>query len=128
MKKKMKQISAELLSSIDVLNTLNGGTSEATVLLKQLEDHREVRVFVPGISHEGLRVEIHNNYLTVFYLQDIVSGKGAVQVPKVVYSKQIPYFIDAEAIHAGFEGKYLLVTLPYNPLANGYHRSITINE
>lgn len=121
--KKIK-INKDLLSSIDVLNTLNGGTSKARVKLNQLEDHREVRVFVPGISNEGLRVEIHNNYLTVFYLLDIAE----VQVPKVVYSKQIPYFVDAEGIVASFEGKYLLINLPYNPLANGYHRSITINE
>ncbi|HLZ15396.1 MAG TPA: Hsp20/alpha crystallin family protein [Cyclobacteriaceae bacterium] len=124
--KTRKFVSPELLASIDVLNTLNGGVSESQLNLKQLKDHREIRLKVPGVSEESLKVEIHNNTLSVFYEFHLRSNGVVIEVPKVVYNRPIPYFVDANRISASYHDGFLVVTLPYNSLAEGYHRQISI--
>jgi hypothetical protein len=46
----------------------------------------------------------------------------------VVYHKAIPYFIDVANISATVEEGFLCVTLPFNKLANGYHKKISVQE
>jgi|GEM_PF-484253 len=126
--KSRKLISNELLASIDVINTLSGGVSEPQMTLKQFQDHREVRVKVAGINEEDLKVEIHNNMLSVFYNFHIQSDGMPIVMPKVVYNKPIPYFVDATRITASHENGFLIVTLPFNEMAEGYHRKVSIDN
>ena len=126
--KKRKFASNELLASMDVLNTLNGGVSEPAMVLKQFPDHREIRLKVPGVNEENLKVEVHNNTLSVFYTFHIQSDNLPIHVPKVVYNKPIPYFVDAARISASYEDGFLIVTLPYNEMAEGYHRKVSIDR
>ncbi|MFD0999779.1 hypothetical protein ACFQ21_10690 [Ohtaekwangia kribbensis] len=124
----MKKKFQDLLTSVDVLNTLHGGISEPVVTLRQQSGGREVRVRVPGISRDSMQVEIHNNVLSVFYLIPIESEGKKINMPVVVYNKTIPYFIDISAIKADFEENELIVQLPYNELSSGYNRKIQIGE
>jgi HSP20 family molecular chaperone IbpA len=126
--KTRKFVSNELLASIDVLNTLSGGVSEPQLTLKQFQDHREIQLKVPGVAEENMKVEIHNNLLTVFYNFRLQSDGLRVEVPKVVYNKAIPYFVDAARITASHENGFLIVTLPYNEMAEGYHRKVSIDK
>ena len=128
MMKERKFVSNELLASIDVLNTLNGGVSEPQMILKQFQDHREIHLKVPGVNEENLKVEVHNNILSVFYTFHFQSDNLPIHVPKVVYNKPIPYFVDAARISASYEDGFLIVTLPYNEMAEGYHRKVSINR
>lgn len=112
----------DLLTSIDVLNTLNGGVSEPQLCLAHYEDYREIRLRVPGISLDDVRVELHDNSLSIFYLINIVSSDRLIPLPRFVYNNNIPYYIDADKINARLEEEELIVNLPYNRLANGYHR------
>jgi HSP20 family molecular chaperone IbpA len=124
----MKKKFQDLLTSVDVLNTLHGGISEPVVTLRQQADGREVHVRVPGISRDSMQVEIHNNVLSVFYFIPIESAGKKINMPVVVYNKTIPYFIDISAIKADFEENELVVQLPYNELSSGYNRKIQIGE
>lgn len=110
-------VSAELLTSIDVLNTLNGGVSERQLVLKKFPDHREIWVKVPGVKENDLKAEIHDNILRVRYSFLLQSDNLQVEVPKVVYNKPIPLNVDVEAITASFENDYLVVKLPFTMLA-----------
>jgi HSP20 family molecular chaperone IbpA len=123
-----KIISDELLHSIDVLNTLNGGMSEPIVDLRQHDNYREIKCTVPGLQEGALQVEIHNNFLSIYYKLSIESNGKEVQVPRVVYYKPIPYFIDLTKISATVEDRFLHVILPFNELANGYHKKISIKD
>ena len=105
--------SAELLTSIDVLNTLNGGVSERQLVLKKFPDHREVWVKVPGVKENDLKAEVHDNVLRVRYSFLLRSDNLWVEVPKVVYDKSIPDNVDVSAITATFEDDYLVVKLPF---------------
>ncbi len=124
--KARKFVKNELLASIDVLNALNGGVSEPLLQLKQFQDHREIRLRVPGVNEENLKVEIHNNTLSVFYTFDFESDGMWIEVPKVVYNKPIPYFVDVKKISALYENNFLIVVLPFNSMAEGYHRKVSI--
>ncbi len=126
--KTRKFVSSELLASIDVLNTLHGGVSESQLILKQFQDHREIHLKVPGVKEENLKVEIHNNILSVYYAFNLQSDSLRIEVPKVVYNKPIPYFVDANRISASYEDGFLIVTLPFNSLAEGYHRKVSIES
>ena len=69
----------DLITSIDVLNTVNGGVSEPQLNLIHYEDYREIRLKIPGISLEEIHVEVHNNNLSIFYfhfLRKSVPGAG----------------------------------------------------
>lgn len=124
----MKRIPQELLASIDILNTLNGGIIEPRLRLSQHATHRQIELTAPGIAHEQMKAEIHNNELTVYYVIPVEAQETEVQVPQIVYKKQIPYFVDRKRITANFDGQKLVVQLPFNELANGYHRDITANK
>ncbi|MBT1703194.1 Hsp20/alpha crystallin family protein [Fulvivirgaceae bacterium PWU20] len=118
----------DLVTSIDVLNTLNGGVSEPQMNLSHYEGYREIRVKVPGIKLEDIHIEVHNNNLSIFYFINIVSDNKLVQLPRFIYNRSVPYFIDINKINAEIEDEELIVNLPFNRLANGYHKEIKVNE
>jgi len=117
-----------LITSVDVMNTLNGGRPEPVVKLSQFTNSREVRVKVPGIDPKNIEVEINENTVSIFYMINVATAGKEVAIPYSVYNKQQPYFIDVSKIVAQIEEDELVVTLPYNQLANGYHRRVKRRE
>ncbi len=117
----------DLITSIDVLNTVNGGVSEPQVNLIHYEDYREIRIKIPGIRLDDIHVEVHNNNLSIFYFINIISNDRMVQLPRFAYNRNVPYYIDISKIKAHLEEEELVVNLPFNKLANGYHREIKAN-
>ncbi len=120
--------SLDLITTVDVLNTLSGGISEPQQTLVESEFGRELRIKVAGVTRAAMNVEIHNNHLTIYYYINIASYDKLVQVPQVVYNRAVPYYVDISKIHATYEGEELVVHMPYNRLSNGYHRKVRINE
>lgn len=118
----------DLLTSVDVMNTLNGGRTEPIIKLKQHENFREIRVRIPGIDPKTIEVEVNNNHVAIYYVMNIVSGDKRVKLPYSVYSRPQPYFIDVSKINAQVDGPELVITLPFNQLANGYHKKIRTRE
>src|SRR5579862_784055 len=98
--KNRKFLSDELLASIDVLNSLSGGVSEPQTKLKKFQGHSEITLRVPGVNTEDLKVEIHNNMLSVFYTFSLQSDVLSIDMPRVVYNKPVPYFVDVTRITA----------------------------
>lgn len=118
----------DLITSIDVLNTVNGGVSEPQLNLIHYEDYREIHIKVPGIRLDDIHVEVHNNNLSIFYLINIISDERMVQLPRFIYNRNVPYYIDISKIKAYLENEELVVKLPFNKLANGYHKEIKANR
>lgn len=118
----------DLITSIDVLNSLNGGVSEPQLNLEHFEKYREIRLKVPGINCDEIRVEIHDNNLSIFYLINLVCSGKLIPLPRFVYNRNVPYYIDISKINARLDEEELIVNLPYNHLANGYHKDIRLTE
>ena len=118
----------DLVTAVDVLNTLNGGMSEPQFSVQEGDEGREIRVKIPGVNKESVHVEIHNNTLTIYHFTLVQSQDKLIDMPRIVYSKIIPYFVDISRINARSEGDELIVLLPFNKLAKGYHRNLRIRE
>jgi HSP20 family molecular chaperone IbpA len=125
---KMNKQTKELLTSVDVLNTLHGGVSEPFVSVSESNTSRRIRVRVPGIEKEALQTEIHNNEITLYYMIPVQSAEKVIRMPRVIYSQPIPYFVEVKSIHASFEDRDLVIHMPFNELYNGYHRKITADK
>ena len=121
-------VSKELIQSLDIANTLQGGISEPCLKFSKHQEFFQIELKVPGIGENNMHVKISNNQLIVFFERKIVSGGRAISIPFVVYNYQIPYFIDVGKIHAMYNERVLVVQLPYNELANGYHRDVPIDN
>lgn len=117
-----------LLTTVDLLNTLNGGVSEPYVSFREEPKGHELRVRVPGVSKEMLQVEIQDNHLSVYYHIPMTTSGKQVYLPKEVTRQTIPYFVEITGINASYEGNELVVKLPYNELSNGYSRKVPIKE
>lgn len=117
----------DLLTSVDILNTLHGGVSEPHISIREEANRHEVRVRVPGIDKETLQAEVHNNELIIFYMIPLLSSGKDVQLPQIVYNKAIPYFIEISGIQAHYEENELVVELPFNEFSNGYNKSLKVN-
>lgn len=122
-----KEIPIEILQSINALNTIHGGISEPRINLQQLKDHRQIKAKVPGVDVHDIQIEVINNVLNIFHFFPIETNGQFLQTPRILYSKQIPYFIDQENIEATVEHNQLKVVLPFNNLAQGYNRKIELN-
>ena len=122
----MKNKFKDLLTTVDLLNTLNGGVSEPYMSFRERPDGRELRVRVPGVSKELLQVEINGNELSVYYHIPMETAGKRVFLPKEVIKQTLPYFVEITGIRATFEENELIVNLPYNELANGYNKKIPI--
>ena len=121
-------VSDEILQSIDITNTLNGGISEPMVKLSQHPEYRQIELKVPGVAEENMHVKITNNQLMVYFEHTVESQRETVYVPQVVYTKPIPYFVNAQNIRAHYHEGVLIIQLPFNELANGYQRDIPIGN
>lgn len=122
----MKNKFRHLLTTVDLLNTLNGGVSEPQLSYKDRPDGREVRIRVPGVRKELLQVEIHDNKLSVYYHIPMETEGKKVFLPKEVINQTLPYFVEIPGIQATFDENELVVNLPYNELSNGYNRKVEI--
>jgi hypothetical protein len=118
----------DLVTAVDVLNTINGGMSEPQLSIQEAEEAREIRMKIPGINKDSVHVEIHNNTLTIYHFTLLQSQDKLIDMPRIVYSKIIPYFVDISKIHARNESDELVVALPFNKLAKGYHKNLRIRE
>ena len=122
----MKNKFRHLLTTVDLLNTLNGGVSEPHLSHRDRPDGRQLRIRVPGVSKELLQVEIQDNKLSVYYHIPMETEGKKVFLPKEVINQTLPYFVEIPGIHATFDENELVVNLPYNELSNGYNRKVEI--
>ena len=118
----------DLLTSVDVMNTLGGGRAEPIIALEQHEKFREIRIKIPGLDPQAIEVEVNNNQVSIYYVMNIKSGDKLMKLPYTVYNRQQPYFIDVSKINAAVDDDTMVVTLPFNTLANGYHKRIKTRE
>jgi len=120
-------IPAELLTSIDMINTLSGGVAEPQITLQQFKTYRQINVRIPSIDLDSVKIEILNNVLMIYYFIPLKSQSENHNYPKVIYNKPIPYFIDRDGIEALIESKQIIVKLPFNELAGGFKKQIPIS-
>ena len=118
----------ELLTSIDVMNTLSGGTTQPVIRLRKLASHHKITLRVPGLPLTSIKIEIKDNQLVIYYFIPIHADGREIQFTRFLYTDAIPYFIDAKNITATERDGSLVVSLPFNDLSKGYYRDLSIQH
>lgn len=126
MRKTNDFITALALSG-DILNTMGGGMSEPQIAFRSSDVGQMLEIRVPGVDLGRLNIEVNFNRLTVFQ-GPVDAPEVTIPVPRIIFDKPIPYFIDVEKITAMLEGDALNISLPFNERASGYHRKIGIRQ
>lgn len=121
-------INKELLTQIDIMNTLNGGMSEPSVLARSEEDESRLFIKIPGVDAERLNVEVQGNLLLVFQEMPFKTARRILTIPRIVVSHPIPSQVDRNKIQATYDDGFLAIQLPYGKRTNGYFRKIRINR
>jgi len=119
--RKTNDLITALALSGDILNTMGGGMTEPRIAFRPSDVGQMLEIKLAGVDLSRLNIEVNFNRLTVF--QGVLQG-----VPRIIFDKPIPYFIDVEKITARVEGNALNISLPFNERANGYHRRIGIRS
>lgn len=120
-----------MIVTADLLNTINGGMSMPTTRMKRQEDHYELEVRAPGFSAEDLKIEIHNRHLSVFHYMHYIAPDHSMKqegAPNIIHLMPIPFDVELDSIRAVHQGRRLKVIMPFNELAEGYHRSVEIDS
>lgn len=117
----------QLLKSVDINNTLNGGISQPDVNVVNKGDHLVMKVRVPGVEVLNLDVEIIHNNIVVQHPITLALSEENITLPQVVAAYPITAGIDYQNITASKVEDHLEVIIPYNDLARGLNRHIDIN-
>lgn len=124
-KQVMTQQLKELLTSVDILNTLHGGVSEPFLSLVENKEGREIRVRVPGVDRDALKAEINNNELSIYYIIPVESNGHMINMPKVIYRDVLSLNVELKGIEASYSDDELVIYLPFNTTSEGYRKKIT---
>ena len=124
-------ISKELLLTADVMNTLNGGLSKPDIRMSREYDKYILHAKLPGVDPNRMQIEVKNNQLFIFhhitFRQDDLYD-GIHSIPYNIGFVFIPFDVKIPGIKAVYEDHELKVMMPFNELANGYHKRINIEK
>lgn len=133
MKNKIK-IPKELLMTIDVNNTLNGGASQPELSIERKKEGYELIVSAPGVDADQLEVEIVKNKLLVYYSLPVFKQRfeeeESFQSPRILANVGLPHDVDPETVSARYDQweSNLVVVMPYNHLHDGFRRKIDVER
>ena len=106
----------DFVSHIDMMNTINGGTSMTSVVVNKEEDQLIIQISAPTVHGDAYNLLLKGNQLIVYtnlsdeWLVD-VSG-GMQKIPLFARTFDLPPFVNQEAIDAVYENGELRIVLP----------------
>ncbi len=120
-------IPKEILATIDFNNTVMGGSVEPWVKINEEIEAFEIIVKVPSLSPNKLKVDIVDNKLWLYNLQEVLSNNDMVGfMPKTITNMFLPENIDREHITAKYESGGWKIVLPKDAQAKGFNKQIDI--
>ncbi|MBV6645951.1 MAG: Hsp20/alpha crystallin family protein [Cyclobacteriaceae bacterium] len=114
---------SSLAQSAYVMNILGGGMSMPNLQFEKHKDHYTYTVQLPGVEPDRYNVEIDHHNLFIYHVMDF---DDQLEVPYMIKRIIIPAEVDYKNITADYVDGHLRVTLPFNELADGYHKDIEI--
>lgn len=114
-----------LAQTAEIVNTINGGMSQANLVLEKGASEWTAVVRVPGVNPERMRVELRNGQLFLFHLM-ADENAADVELPFLLVAIPLDKRIDFDAIVAEYEDRELFITMPLDEEASGYEREVDI--
>ncbi len=126
MKSKIK-IPKEILATIDFNNSIMGGSVEPIVKINEIDAAFEISVRIPSLSPDTLKVDIVDNKLWLYSLQEVLSNNEMVGfMPKTIANLHLPENIDRENISAKYESNSWKIVLPKDGEKQNFRKQINI--
>ena len=117
-----RDITKNLAQTAYVMNVLDGGIAMPLVSFNKAKNEYVYLFHLPGVEPEDFNVEIDQKNLLVFHRISF----DDTAIPHLLNRIVIPADVDYERISATFEEGKLRIVMPFNELANGYHRDVDI--
>ncbi|MEM9859952.1 MAG: Hsp20/alpha crystallin family protein, partial [Bacteroidota bacterium] len=118
-----------VLKTSDIMNTLNGGTSQPRFNVKRNQDHLLITLVVPGVNADDLKVEIIDKNVVFHHAINFNDlDQSDLAIPHVLATYTLTAELDYHNVTAAKKGNRLLVRLPYNELSDGYHRVVDVMQ
>jgi HSP20 family molecular chaperone IbpA len=127
---KDKNMGRGFLKQIDLMNTLNGGVSMASLDMEETDDSLIITVSAPGVSPESFNIFIDHYKLIIFSILPDNNPESdlTLHVPTFYKAFDIPYFVEGTKIDAVYEEGVLKVILPYRQKSTSLQRKIDIKH
>lgn len=129
-----KELLRGLLIQSDVLNTINGGTSQTSVNLVTTKESFIVKVKAPSVPVEAFNIVLNYNKITVF--TEVMSqieeesfsddAEDLVKIPMFLKTFDIPYLVDSDKIEAVYEDNEVKIIMPFKEDSENLLRKINI--
>jgi len=127
MKAEDRVLIKNLAHTIEIINTINGGMVEPRVRIFKEESGWRVKVLVPGVDVDNIKLEVKNNQLLIFQLITEPNTSN-IELPYLISALNLSPKVDQESIFAELDHKEIIILLPINEEASGYEREIDINK
>lgn len=127
---KNKKVLRGLLEQGDILNTINGGVSQASLIKEQMDEYFSISVSAPSVPAEAFNVVLNDDQLIIFAVlpnSTVQEDDQLFNIPMFYKSFDLPNYIDIENIEALHDDEQLIVTLPFK-LSARYNRKIDIKH
>jgi HSP20 family molecular chaperone IbpA len=126
MKSKIK-VPKEILATIDFNNTVMGGSVEPIIKINEAEESFEINVSIPSLSPDTLKVDIVDNKLWVYSLQEVLVNTDMTGfMPKTIANLFLPENIDRDNISAKYELNSWKIVLPKDGQKKSFRKQIDI--
>ncbi|MEQ9305754.1 MAG: Hsp20/alpha crystallin family protein [Marinoscillum sp.] len=114
-----------LAHTADIVNTINGGMTQANMEIEKHEKEWLVEIRLPGVSAERMKIEVKNNQMFLFHLIDDTNASD-IELPYMVTALELDKRVDFNGIMAEYQEGRLFIHLPLDEEASGYERDIEI--
>lgn len=120
-----KLLIANLAQTADIINTINGGMSQANLELSKYEDEWTVKVKVPGVSAERMKIEVKDNRMFIFQILPDTNA-AEIELPYLLTAFSISSRVDYNRILAEYENGEIFIHMPLDEMGDSFEREIEI--
>lgn len=101
-----------VLKTVDVSNTFNGGMSQPRMSFKIYKDHYKVEVVIPGVQPYDFNADIINEQLVIYHNLTFGNQLDGVTVPHVVGVYKLRKDVDVTEIYGQINNGVLELIMP----------------
>lgn len=125
MKVQDKMLIKNLAHTAEIINTINGGMAQPDIKIHKDDYEWIIRVKVPGVSSDNLKIEVKDNNLLIFHIID-EKNSSEVKLPFLITMVSLHSKVNFAGIMAEHENSELFIHLPIDEETTGYDREIKI--
>lgn len=120
-----KLLIANLAQTADIINTINGGMSQASLEVAKNEDEWTVRIKVPGVSAERMKIEVKDSRMFIFQILPDTNA-AEIELPYLLTAFSISTRVDYDRIVAEYENGEVFIHMPLDEMGDNQEREIVI--